>query len=113
MLDLGGQRQPCGASAPFVQIGEAPVDDHHVGQRMGGLDDELHDAAVREGGHGQLQQTDCIPAVGHRCNDLDRARSSFPRLLATRHVRLLGTDHPLVDRAAQLDPPRLRRTALR
>lgn len=79
---------------------------------MGGLHDELHRLAVGAGGQSQLQQTDRIPAVGYRRDDLDRAWSGLARPLATRHVRLLGADHSVVDRAAQLDPLRLLRPAL-
>lgn len=99
--------------APFVQIGEAPVGDHDVGEHMGGFDNELHRLAVGADGHRQLQQTNRIPAVGHRRDDLDQAQSAFSLPLAARHVDLLGADHLLVIGAPQLDRSRMLRPALR
>src|SRR5690606_11389145 len=36
VLDLGGQAHGAGAPAPVVEVGEAAVGDHDVGERVGG-----------------------------------------------------------------------------
>ena len=93
-LDLGGQRERRAALAPLEQVGEAPVDDHHVPERMRGRGDVVDGVRVRDRGQQHLQHPDDIAPVRHR--------SQHPGELACRqHLQPLRAHHLLVGRTGQ------------
>jgi hypothetical protein len=66
MLDLGGERQRDRAFAPLEQVGEPPIGDDHVRQRVRGERDVGHRPLVRWSREHELDQTDRLAAVGDR-----------------------------------------------
>jgi hypothetical protein len=66
MLDLGGERQRDRAFAPLEQVGEPPIGDDHVRQRVRGERDVGHDRLVRCPREHELEQADRLAAVGDR-----------------------------------------------
>lgn len=99
VLDLRCQRGRPGAFAPRVEIGEAPVGDHDVGQDVGGLPHRLEGVLAGSCGQEQLQQADGVAPVRDRH---DHPLAAVRRLL----IETLCTDHLLVDAAEHRDPLR-------
>lgn len=96
MLDLGGQTRPGGPPAGVVQVGEAPVRDDDVGQRVGRVVD-LPEHGVVGVPQRHLQQTDAVAAIAHR-------RYHPPPALVVRvHVLALAPQDRVVDGALQID----------
>ena len=98
VLDLGGERQPDGALPPLEQVGEPPVGDDDVRQRVRGERDVGERLLVRGLGEAQLQHADRLAAVGHRCVHARAvgAGLDLDRLIAQRApVRAALQDHAL------------------
>jgi len=90
VLDLRGQAGLGGAPAQMVEVGETPVRDDDVGQRVGRVAD-LPEHGVVGGLQGQLQQADAVAPVGDRCDDAPSA------LAVGFHVLALALQHAVVD----------------
>ena len=99
VLDLGGQAQRSGALSPLVEVGVAPVRDHHEGQQVRQPGDLVERRAGRLLGQAQLQQPDHLAPLGHRRqHQPGRGRLGRPRRGRADHLDLLRP-HRLLGRA--------------
>lgn len=93
-LDLRGEADRGGAVAPVVEVGEAPVGDDDVRQRVRGVLD-LGAYAGRHLGEEDLQDAEGVAAVG------DRGQHPMPVLAVCRHDDVLAEQNVVVDTAAR------------
>jgi hypothetical protein len=93
-LDLGCQGERLAALTPLEQVGEVPVDDHHVPEGVRGRGDVVDGVRVGDRGQQHLQHPDDVAPVRHRSQHAGE-------LACRRYLQPLGAHHLLVGRTGQ------------